>query len=148
MKHLKWSSGRMAVVCCALLLVGAAAAYAATPRPGTFTGKVAAGYGGPQIQFKVKNGKVTGLLARMFYSCNNGPQTQTVIAPSRSYTVKSGRFKGKSTESIGGVASETVWFEGRFTSPTKAVGTLRSQTVGGGETCETQERRFTVSRKK
>ena len=83
----------------------------------------------------------------MFYSCDNGPQTQTVIAPSRSYKVTSGRFKGKSTESIGGVASETVWFEGRFTSPTEAVGTLRSQTVGGGETCETQERKFTVNKK-
>ena len=40
------------------------------------------------------------------------------------------------------MASETVWIEGRFTSRTRVKGTIRSQTVGGGETCETQERRF------
>ena len=53
----------------------------------------------------------------------------------RACPLTSGRFKNKSTEAIAGVASETVWFEVRFTSATKAVGTLRSQTVGGGETC-------------
>jgi len=129
-------------------LIAAAAAYAAKPKAGKYEGKVAAGYGGPQIQLTVKGGKVKDLIARMFYSCNNGPQEQTVVAPSRTYKIKgSGAFKGKSTESIGGVASETVWFEGRFTSATKATGTIRSQTVGGGETCDTQERKFTVKRK-
>src|SRR3954447_5957720 len=129
-------------------LIAAAAAYAAKPKAGKYEGKVAAGYGGPQIQLTVKGGKVKDLIARMFYSCNNGPQEQTVVAPSRTYRIKgSGAFKGKSTESIGGVASETVRFEGHFTSATKATGTIRSQTVGGGETCDTQERKFTVKRK-
>src|SRR4051794_12169401 len=84
-------------------LVAAAAAYAAKPKGGKYEGKVAAGYGGPQIQLTVKGGKVKDLVARMFYSCNNGPQEQTVVAPSRTYKIKaSGAFKGKSTESIGG----------------------------------------------
>jgi hypothetical protein len=134
---------------CAGLAICAALAFAATARSGTYTGKVAAGYGGPQIQFKVKAGKVTDLLARMFYSCNNGPQTQTVVAPSRSYKLsRAGTFKGKSTESIGGIASETVWFEGRVVSATRITGKVRSQTVGGGETCDTQERKFSVAIKR
>lgn len=135
------------IVLLSLLLVLAlpATAPAAAPKAGTYEGKVAAGYGGPQMALVVKGGKVRDVLARMFYSCNNGPQQQTVVAPSKSYKVSgSGRFSGKSTESIGGVASETVWIEGRFTSRTRVTGTIRSQTVGGGETCETQERRFSL----
>ena len=132
---------------CALAL--ATTALAAKPKAGKFEGKVAAGYGGPQMALTVKGGKVKDLLARMFYSCNNGPQEQTVVAPSKTYKVSaSGKFSGKSTESIGGVASETVWVSGRFTSPTRVTGKIRSQTVGGGETCDTQERKFTLTRKR
>jgi len=46
------------------------------------------------------------------------------------------------------VASETVWIEGRFTSARRVTGTIRSQTVGGGATCETLERRFTLKLKR
>ena len=46
------------------------------------------------------------------------------------------------------MASETVWIKGRFTSRTRVTGTIRSQTVGGGETCETQERKFVLRLKR
>jgi hypothetical protein len=50
--------------------------------------------------------------------CDNGPQTQTIVAPSKTYKVSAaGRFSGRTTESIGGVASETVWIKGRFLGP-------------------------------
>ena len=139
----------IAVVAAVCLLAFAATALAAKPRAGRYEGKVAAGYGGPQMALVVKKGKVQDVLARMFYSCNNGPQQQTVVAPSKAYKVSAaGKFSGKTTESIGGVASETVWISGRFTSATKVTGKIRSQTVGGGETCETQERKFTLTLKR
>jgi hypothetical protein len=140
---------RTLVLVLAALTVFATVAVAAEPKRGKYQGTVAAGYGGPQMAFVVKAGKVKDILARMFYSCNNGPQQQTIVAPSKAYRVSSkGRFSGKTTESIGGVASETVWIKGRFTSRTQVKGTIRSQTVGGGETCETQERKFSLNLKK
>jgi hypothetical protein len=137
---------------CALTLVLvvalAAVALAAKPKGGTYEGTVAAGYGGPQFTLTVKKGKVQDVVARMFYRCNNGPQEQTVVAPSRTYKIKrSGAFSGKSTESIGGVASETVWISGKFKAGGKVTGKIRSQTVGGGETCDTLERKFSATRK-
>src|SRR4051812_7526194 len=106
---------RAALLCLVLALVVTGAALAAKPKSGKYEGKVAAGYGGPQMQFSVKGGKVKDLIARMFYSCNNGPQQQTVVAPSKAIKVgKSGAFSSKTTESIGGVASETVWIKGKF----------------------------------
>ena len=137
---------RLVLAVCAMLLICTSVAFAAV-KAGRYDGKVAAGYGAPQFTLTVKKGKVTDLVARMLYSCNNGPQQQTVVAPSKTYKIKSsGSFSGKTTESIGGVASETVWVKGKF-SGSKVTGTIRSQTVGGGETCETQERKFTARRK-
>jgi len=129
----------------ALAACAAAAAHAApvTPRAGAFTGVVAAGYSSPQITFTVRAGRVTLLVARMFHRCNGGPLTQTVIAPSGGYRIgPNGTFSGRTTESIAGIASETVWFSGRFTGRNSATGSIRSQTVGGGETCDTLQRRF------
>jgi hypothetical protein len=138
---------RLLAAACALAVPGAALA-ATAPKAGTYEGTVAAGYGAPQITLTVKQGKVVDLVARMFYSCNNGPQEQTVVAPPKAFKVnRSGAFSGRTVQSIGGIASETVWVNGRFTSATRAKGTIRSQTVGGGETCDTQERTFTVKRK-
>jgi hypothetical protein len=132
-----------------LVLALAATALAAKPKSGKYEGTVAAGYGGPQMALVVKAGKVQDVLARMFYRCGTGSQEQTVVAPSKTYKVsKAGKFSGKSTESIGGVASETVWISGRFTSATKVTGKIRSQTVGGGETCDTQERKFSLTLKR
>lgn len=139
-------TSRIIVACLAALLVFASVASAAV-KSGRYDGKVAAGFGSPQFTLTVKKGKVTDLVARVFYSCNNGPQQQTIVAPSKAYKISSsGSFSGKTTESIGGVASETVWVKGKF-SRGKVTGTIRSQTVGGGETCETQERKFTAKRR-
>ena len=131
-----------AVLACIVALPGAAQA---APKAGTYEGIVAAGYGAPQFGFSVESGKVTDLFARMFYSCDNGPQEQTIVVPPKRYKVNaSGAFSGKTVQSIGGVASETVWVTGRFTSKTHVKGKIRSQTVGGGEICDTQERRFSA----
>ncbi len=138
---------RHILLAASVVLLVCASVAAAAVKAGRYDGKVAAGYGSPQFTVTVKKGKATKLVARMFYSCNNGPQQQTIVAPSKSYKISSkGSFSGKSTESIGGVASETVWVKGKFARG-KVTGTIRSQTVGGGETCDTQERKFTAKRR-
>src|SRR3954447_24912407 len=138
---------RAAVVVLALSLVVAAAAFAAKPKSGHYQGIVAAGWGGPQMQFTVKGGKVQDVLARMFTSCNNGPQEQTIVTPTKKFKVsKSGSFGGKAVDRFG-TEKDTVWLKGKFTSPTKATGTIRLQAISD-LTCDTQERKFSLTLQK
>jgi hypothetical protein len=139
---------RAAVLVLALSLVVAAAALAAKPKSGNYQGKVAAGWGGPQIQFKVKGGKVQDVLARMFTRCNNGPQEQTIAVPSKKFKVSSsGKFGGKSVDTFAnGEETDTVWIKGKFTSAKKATGTIRLQAISNN-TCDTLERKFSVTLK-
>jgi hypothetical protein len=138
---------RAAVVVLAVSLVIAAAAFAAKPKSGHYQGIVAAGWGGPQMQFTVKGGKVQDVLARMFTRCNNGSQTQVIVTPSKKFKVSaSGKFGGKSVD-VFGTEKDTVWLKGKFTSPTKAKGTIRLQSIDD-LTCDTQERKFSLTLKK
>src|SRR4051812_4215489 len=138
---------RTAVVVLAVSLLVVAAAFAAKPKSGDYQGTVAAGWGGPQMQFTVKGGKVQDLLARMFTRCNNGSQEQTIVTPTKKFKVsKSGSFGGKTTD-VFGTEKDTVWLKGKFTSPTKAKGTIRLQAIGD-LTCDTQERKFSLTLKK
>jgi hypothetical protein len=140
---------RAAVVVLAVSLAVAAAALAATPKSGQYQGKVAAGWGGPQIQFTVKGGKVQDVLARMFTRCNNGPQEQTIATPLKKFKVsKSGKFGGKSVDVFAdGVEKDTVWIKGKFVSAKKATGTIRLQAISDN-TCDTLERKFSVTLQK
>src|SRR3954454_17992197 len=100
---------RAGVVELAVSLVVAAAALAAKPKAGNYQGTVAAGWGGPQMQFTVKGGKVKDLLARMFTRCNNGSQEQTIVTPTKKFKVsKSGSFGGKAVDVFAG-EKDTVW---------------------------------------
>src|SRR3954470_23620911 len=126
-----------AVLVLAISLAVAAAALAATPKSGDYQGEVAAGWGAPQIQFKVKGGKVQDVLARMFARCNNGPQQQTIAVPSKKFKVSSsGKFGGKSVDTFAnGEETDTVWIKGKFTSAKKATGTIRLQAISNN-TCD------------
>src|SRR3954469_1412883 len=137
-----------AVLVLAISLAVAAAALAATPKSGDYQGKVAAGWGAPQIQFKVKGGKVQDVLARMFARCNNGPQQQMILTPSKKFKVsRSGSFGGKSVDKFAdGLVKDTVWIKGKFKSAKKATGTIRLQELSDN-TCDTQERKFSVTLK-
>jgi hypothetical protein len=99
------------------------------------------------MQFTVKGGKVQDILARMFTRCNNGSQEQTIVTPTKKFKVSaSGKFGGKAVDRFG-TEKDTVWLMGKFTSPTKATGTIRLQAIGD-LTCDTQERKFSLTLKK
>ena len=136
----------IAITMVGTLLVPAAPAAAATPRRGQYHGEVAAGYGAPQFQLTVANGRVKDVVARMFWSCNGQPVTQWVVVPLRKFKVRdNGTFSGKDTYSTTGWHEE-IWVKGTFVTRNKVRGTIRAKGYGGGETCDTQERRFTAVR--
>ena len=144
-----WKSGSVALLALLCALALPAGSLAAKPRSGKFEGKVAAGYGGPQMALVVKRGKVQDVLARMFHQCGGGSQQQTIVAPPKRFSIsRSGRFSGRSEETIEGVGTEVVWVKGRFTSASRVTGTIRSQSTGSGQTCDTLERRFTLTLKR
>jgi hypothetical protein len=136
---------RTALAAAALCLIVPAAAPAAKPKTGTYRGTVGAGYGAPQIEFGVRRGRIQHLVARIMISCNGGAPVQSVARPSKKFKVTKGRFSSRSVDHFPHVETDTTVLKGHFTSHTRAVGTIRFQTTGGGESCDTLSRRFSVT---
>jgi hypothetical protein len=130
----------------ASLLALPALALAAKPHTGTYRGTVAAGYGSPQIEFGARRSRIQHLVARMLISCNGGAPELSVARPSKKFKIsRKGSFSSRSVDRVPHVETDTTVIKGHFTSQRRATGTIRFSTTGGGETCDTQARRFTVT---
>lgn len=135
----------------AILIVGAVAVAATgasaapTPKAGKFTHiKVQLGY---DLGFTVAKGKVTKVVAHVLERCDGAStSTVTTFAPDASYAVRGGAFGKKTVERFGGVTAH-IDFRGRFTSPTRAQGTLKMETIVAGSTCTTYKLKWTAKRK-
>ena len=55
-------------------------------------------------------------------------------------------FTKKISASYGGIGNETIFVRGRFDG-NKVTGRIRSRYIGGGERCDTQERKFSAKRR-
>jgi hypothetical protein len=121
-------------------------AIAATPKAGTFKagkGQIQNGY---DLKFTVKNGKIRNVVAHVLETCSgSSTSTVTTVGPSLTWSIKNGRFSGRKKEVQEGVTVYTT-LEGRFTSATKATGTLRQETIVAGSTCDTYKLKFTAKR--
>ena len=137
---------RIAALALALCLAATAVASAATPRAGKWKAtKVQLGY---DLSFKVSKDRkrITNIVANVLESCDgSSTRTTTTIAPDASWRIKNGRFSGRKREEISGV-TVYVTFQGRFTSATKATGTIRMETIVAGSTCDTFKLKFTAKR--
>lgn len=134
----------------AALTVFAAVAVAAKPSTGTFKagkGQVQRGY---DLKFKVdKNGKrISNLVARVLETCDGeSTSSTTTVGPGLTWKVKSnGRFSGRKKEKAHGVTLYTT-LEGRFTSSTRAVGTIHQESIVAGSMCNTYKLKFTAKRR-
>jgi len=139
---------RTLILILAALTVFAAVAAAATPRTGTFKaakGEVQRGY---DLKFKVdrKGKRIKGLVAHVLETCDgSSTSSTTTVGPGLSWSVKNGRFSGRKKESSGGVTLYTT-LTGRFTSATRATGTIRQESIVAGSQCDTFKLKFTAKR--
>ena len=123
-------------------------AAAATPRDGTFKaakGEIELGY---DLSFKVRGGgkTITKLVAHVLDRCHGSSTTSTTtVGPALTWKIKNGKFSGRKKETYDGVTVYTT-LEGRFTSRTKAVGTIRQETIVAGSVCDTYKLKFTAKR--
>ena len=135
---------RIAVLCSALALLGAATAPAAGPA-GSYKGKIA--FQGYDITFKVRGTKITKVVARMLADCDrDGYSESFLIAPTASWTIKGGRFSGSKVQTVDKTKA-TVTFQGRI-SGGKVTGSIREvdYVTGAGIACDTLVRKFTARR--
>ena len=122
----------------------AAPATAAAPKAGNWKAtKIQLGY---SMTFKVKGKKITSVVAKVLETCDgSSTSTQTTVGPGLTWTIKGNKFSGRKKESAGGVTLYTT-LEGRFTSATKATGTIRQESIVAGSTCDTYTLKFTAKR--
>jgi hypothetical protein len=120
-------------------------AVAAAPKAGKWTHvTVQRGY---DLGFTVKGGTVAKVAANVLEECTDGTTSRTVtFAPDASYPVRKGRFGRRTVERAYGVTAH-IDFRGRFTSPTRATGTLKMETVVAGVVCTTYKLTWTARRK-
>jgi hypothetical protein len=115
----------------------AALAVAATPRGGSWKSTyVEFGY---EVKFRVSDGKVRKFSGVVLEQCGAGNGlSQTTVSVDRAMKIRRGKFSVRETVERDGVTVITT-VKGRFTTPTKAVGTLRAESVAAGSTCDTHE---------
>jgi hypothetical protein len=139
---------RSVVLAAGVSLCVAAAAHAATPKPGTFKapkGQIVRGY---DLKFTVdQSGKrIKGLVAHVLESCSGSSTSSTTTAgPALTWKVSGGKFSGRKKETYDGVTSYTT-LKGSFTSATTAKGIIRQETIVAGSVCDTYELKFTAKR--
>jgi hypothetical protein len=128
----------------ALTLTVGPVAQAAAPS-GSYKGRIA--HQGYEITFKVKNGRMTKVVARLLQDCDrDGSSEQMTLAPNGSWRIKNGRVKAKTTDKYDQAAAHYE-LDVRFTGKT-ARGWIREyDTVeGSGIVCDTLKRKFTARR--
>ncbi len=113
----------------------AAAASAASPKPGKWKSTyVQLGY---ELTFTVSDGKVKRFGGYVLEQCDGASfRTQTAVSVDRAMKIKDGKFSIRETVKDSGVTVITT-VKGHFTSARKAVGTVRSESVVAGSTCDT-----------
>ena len=127
----------------------AAVAVAATPKIGTFKaakGQVQRGY---DLKFRVdRNGKrISNLVAHVLETCDgSSTSSTTTVGPGLTWKVENGKFSGRKKESANGVTLYTT-LKGRFTSATRATGTIRQESIVAGSICDTLTLKFTAKRR-
>ena len=124
----------------------AAPATAAAPKAGNWKAtKVQNGY---SMTFKVKGKKITNVVAKVLETCDgSSTSTQTTVGPGLTWTIKGNRFSGRKKDtSVKGLTLYTT-LEGRFTSATKATGTIRQESIVAGSACDTYKLKFTAKRR-
>jgi hypothetical protein len=133
---------RITILAALALLVPAASAHAAPPKPGAWTGtKVQLGN---SLEFTVKAGKITEISANVLEYCDGETTSSwTTFAPDSSWKVRNGRFSGRHKETFDGVTAYFT-FKGRFTGATSAKGKLREETIVAGSVCDTRELAWTA----
>lgn len=141
---------RILILILAALTVFAAVAVAATPRTGTFKagkGQVQRGY---DLKFKVvdrKGKRISNLVAHVLETCDGSSYSSTTtVGPGLTWAVKNGRFSGRKKKSAHGVTLYTT-LTGRFTSATRATGTIRQESIVAGSMCDTFKLKFTAKRR-
>jgi hypothetical protein len=122
----------------------AAPATAAAPKAGSW--KATSIQRGYSMTFKVKGKKITNVVAKVLETCaGESTSSQTTVGPGLTWTIKGNKFSKRIKESSGGVTLYTT-LEGRFTSATKATGTIRQESIVAGATCDTYKLKFTAKR--
>ncbi len=130
------------------LLVFATVALAATPRDGDLQGPEGEGAARvrPAVQGRRSGKRISGLVAHVLETCDgSATSSTTTVGPGLTWTVKNGRFSGRKKEKDGSLTLYTT-LEGRFTSPTTAVGTVRQESIIAGSVCDTYKLKFTAKR--
>jgi hypothetical protein len=131
----------------AVLALAVPAIAAAAIKNGSYVAPKHAVQSGYDLKFKVKNGRITKLVARVLEYCDGSAYSDiTTIAPDSSWKIsKSGKFSGRHKEKYKRL---TLYYtlEGKITK-TKAVGKVRQESVITGSTCDTHKLKFTAKRK-
>jgi hypothetical protein len=129
-------------------LAASGTAAASTPRDGTFKapkGQIQNGY---DLSFKVTGSgrRITKVVGHVLETCSgSSTSSTTTVGPALSWKIKGGKFSGRKKETYDGVTVYTT-LEGRFTSPSKAIGTIRQETIVAGARCDTYKLKFTAKR--
>ena len=127
-----------------VLALLAAPATAAAPKAGSWKAtKIQNGY---SMTFKVKGKKITNVVAKVLETCSGeSTSSQTTVGPGLTWTIKGNKFTGRKKETDGALTLYTT-LEGRFTSATKATGTIRQESIVAGARCDTYKLKFTAKR--
>jgi hypothetical protein len=90
--------------------------------------------------------KITNVVAKVLETCSGeSTSSQTTVGPGLTWTIKGNKFTGRKKETDGALTLYTT-LEGRFTSATKATGTIRQESIVAGATCDTYKLKFTAKR--
>jgi hypothetical protein len=143
MRRLLLPSVLVTVLCGAL----AAVALAATPRVGTYRAAKGAVQHGKDLSFKVdqKGRRIANVVAHVTERCGSS-QDVTTVGPGFTWAVKNGRFSARREVKSSALTLITT-LTGRFTSRTRAVGTIRQQSKIAGVSCDTGTLKFTATRR-
>ena len=129
----------------AAVALAPASALAAAPGNGVWKGKIA--YQGYDITFKVKNGRMTDVAARLLADCDRDGYTESMtLAPRGSFPIRNGRVQAKVKDRYD-ASTANYELDVRFTS-SSATGWIREWDVveGNGVVCDTLKRDFTAKR--
>jgi hypothetical protein len=129
----------------AAALMTPAPALAAAPATGSWKGKIA--YQGYEITFKVKNGRMTNVAARLLADCDRDGYTESMtLAPSGSFPIRNGRVQAKVKDRYD-ASTANYELNVRFNGAS-ATGWIREWDFveGNGVVCDTLKRDFTAKR--
>jgi hypothetical protein len=129
----------------AAALMTPAPALAAAPATGSWKGKIA--YQGYEITFKVRNGRMTNVAARLLADCDRDGYTESMtLAPRGSFPIRSGRVQAKVKDRYD-ASTANYELDVRFNG-SAATGWIRECDFveGIGVVCDTLKRDFTAKR--